>query len=332
MRSIQDIRQATTSKCTYRDKAWKRTRFMMSALIVVLVLALPVGLLAIDSSHVPAAQTGIVIAVTGDIYDPIRAKAVSDVILANKSLAAVLLVGDTCNTTPTPLEKYETILRGTYGRFFSIIYPCPGNHDKQSTPPFSAYCTFWGTAAHAPLMYYSFDLGDWHFISIDSVTFRKGGLAAEAQLTWLKADLASNPGKPTVAYWHYPLFSRAKHCGSPRMKPLWEAIYAHGPALIFNGHNHVYERFAPLDPDGNPVPETKGIQEFLIGPGGAAPVKCESTNALPPASAVFHGNAQHVGFFTLSADGGFRFTINSVTRDGTTAVVDSGSGKLLMKK
>jgi hypothetical protein len=150
-------------------------------------------------------------------------------------------------------------------------------------------------------------------------------------LEWLKTDLAAHPGAPVVAYWHYPYFSRAKHCGDPKMKPLWEALAAHGPALVFNGHNHVYERYEPLDPEGQPTAETKGIQEFVIGPGGAGPVTEESASAKGPASKLFHGGAQHVGFFTLLADGGFRFSVESVAADGTTKVVDSGAGKLLAK-
>ena len=120
--------------------------------------------------------------------------------------------------------------------------------------------------------YYSFDLGGWHIVSLDSVTYAKGGETAAKQLSRFKTDLAANPKQPTFVDPHFPLFSRAKHCGNAKMKPLWEAIYAHGPAIVINGHNHVYERFEPLDPNGNPVPETQGIQEFVVCPGGAKPV------------------------------------------------------------
>lgn len=285
-----------------------------------LLLLLALGMAA-------AAAEGVTIAVTGDIYTP-DAKVVSDAILAQKPLDAVLLVGDTCNGKTSPLEKFKEIHQGTYDRFMALIFPCPGNHDTYAKPPFSGYRAYWGRAAHAPEMYYSFNLGGWHIVSLDSVTFREANAAAAQQLAWLKADLAAHPKQPVIAYWHYPMFSRAKHLGDPKMKQLWQALEEHGPALLFCGHNHVYERFPALDADGHTVAETKGVQEFVIGPGGATPIKAETSDAPGPASAVFHGGAQHVGFFVLQPAGGFAYTVKSVSKQGQTAVVDHGTGKL----
>ena len=178
-------------------------------------------------------------------------------------------------------------------------------------------------------MYYSFDLGGWHIVSLDSVTFARDEAQAGAQLKWLKADLAAKPKAPTLVYWHYPLFSNASHCGTPKMKPLWDAIYDHGPAIVVNGHNHVYERFAPMDPDGKAAAETKGIQEFVICAAGANPVDKQSAKAKGPASAKFHGGAHHVGFFTLHADGGYVYSVESITGKKVREVVDQGAGNLL---
>ena len=283
---------------------------------------------AVAAAKQPAAGADeVTVAVTGDVFTS-EGKAVSDAILAQPSVSAVLLAGDTSNDKLTPLSSYKKVYQGTFDRFLDKIYPCPGNHDGYSLPPFSGYREFWGKAAHAPQMYYSFDLGGWHIVSLDSVAFIKGDAAAAAQLEWLKKDLAAQPGKPVLAYWHYPFFSRAKHCGQPKVRPFWDVLYAHGPAIVINGHNHVYERFPPLDPNGNIVAQTKGIQEFQVSPGGAKPVANETPNVPGPASAKFHGNSQHVGFFTLCADGVFRYTIDSVAHDGTTTVVDSGEGNL----
>lgn len=303
-----------------------RSRFRsILAVSVAVILAAGIRLTAAD--HAACARdnaTGITIAVTADITT-YAAKVVSDVILAHPCVAAVLIAGDAANSTPTPLESYQKIYKGTYNRFISKIYPCPGNHDMLSKPPFSAYCDFFGKVAHAPEMYYSFDLGGWHIVSLNSMSVA----ITNAQLDWLKSDLAANPKTPIIAFWHHPLFSNARHCGSQLRKPFWEAIYAHGPAIIFNGHNHVYERFAPFDPDGRPVDETNGIREFVIGPGGGtSPTKSESSEAKGPASEKFHGGAQHVGFFTLYADGGYSFIINTVSTNGATTVVDSGAGNL----
>jgi hypothetical protein len=285
------------------------------------------GALLLALAWVAAAAEGVTIAVTGDIYTP-EAKVVSDVILAQKPLDAVLLVGDTCNGKTSPLEKYKEVHKGTYDRFMALIRPAPGNHDKLSTPPFSGYTAFWGRAAHAPELYYSFELGGWHIISLDSVSFHDTKVNGPKQLAWLKADLAAHPKTPVIAYWHYPYFSRAKHLGDPQMKSVWQALEAHGPALVFCGHNHVYERFPPLDAEGAKVAEAKGVQEFVIGPGGASPIKAEAPDAPGPASAVFHGGAQHVGFFVLQPGGAFAFKVKSVSKTGETAVVDQGQGKL----
>lgn len=275
-----------------------------------------------------SAASGVTIAVTGDIYTA-EAKVVSDVILAHPAVTAVLLAGDTNNGSKTPIESYRELYRGTYDRFWDKLRPAPGNHDEHSTPPFSAYREFWGAAAHVPEQYYSFDLGGWHIVSLDSMTFIQGGAAADAQLAWLKRDLAAHPGKPVVAYWHHPYFSNAKHNGQAKTKPFWDALFAHGPALAFGGHNHVYERFAPLSSDGKPVPEHKGIRQFVIGPGGAKPVEKESEKAQGPPSEKFHGGTHHVGFFTLHADGGYSFVVQGITGKGVTTVVDRGAGNLL---
>ena len=295
---------------------------------VLAALVLFTAVLLATPVTISAAATGVTVAVTGDVFAP-DVKVVSDAILANPAVSAVLLAGDTSNDKATPIESYRKVYQGTYDRFLSKIYPCPGNHDEKSEPAFSGYLEFWGEKAHAPEMYYSFDLGGWHIVSLDSVTFVDGGAKADAQLDWLKKDLAANPKAPTLVYWHYPFFSNAKHGGQPKMKPFWDVLYAHGPAIVITGHNHVYERFAPLDPDGKKVPETQGIQEFVVSPGGAKPIDDESEKATGPQSEKFQGGTQHVGFFTLFADGGYTYTIESVSGNGATEVVDKGAGNLL---
>ena len=298
-----------------------RRRFLAALFLsTAVMLAAPVT--------ISAADKGVTVAVTGDVFTP-DVQVVSDAILANPAVSAVLLAGDTANAKSTPIESYRKVYQGTFDRFISKIYPCPGNHDKLSEPAFSGYNEFWGKAARAPEMYYSFDLGGWHIVSLDSVTFVDGGAKADAQLEWLKKDLAANPKAPTLVYWHYPFFSNAKHRGQPKMKPFWDVLYAHGPAIVINGHNHVYERFAPMDPDGKKVPETQGIQEFVVCPGGAKPIDSESEEAKGPQSEKFQGGTQHVGFFTLFADGGFAYTIQSINGNGATEVVDKGNGNLL---
>jgi len=312
------------------------------------LFAWTIALLAIGVMSAVAATNSVTIAVTGDI-NPAGVKVVSDAIFARPEVAAVLLAGDTHNGNATPLEAYQTLYKGTYDRFLEKIYPCPGNHDEHSKPPFSGYCAFWGKAAHAPEMYYSFDLGGWHFICLDSVTFANGSDAnsdrakgkrakekagnakedrekAAAQLAWLKSDLAANPNKPIFVQWHYPFFSSGKLVQQYNVKPFWDALYVHGPAIVLNGHHHKYERYAPMTPDGQVVAETKGIQQFIISPGGMK----SSTQKNPKVPSLqFHSGMNHVGYFTLYPDGGYCFTIDSIDSSGKTAVIDTGCGNLL---
>ncbi|HAH06150.1 MAG TPA: hypothetical protein DCM05_06420 [Elusimicrobia bacterium] len=265
------------------------------------------------------------VAVTGDVADW-QGEAVADLILAEPSVEAVLLAGDTDNSKKTDLESFRRLYSGAWGRLIPKIRPAPGNHESYAAPPFSGYKVFWGTAAHAPEMYYSFDLDGWHVVSLDSVAVVEDGAAA--QLAWLKKDLAAHPGKPVLAFWHYPYFSRFKHGGERAMKPFWEALYVHGPALVMNGHNHAYERYAPMDPGGKLVGEAMGIRQFVVGPGGAKPTKQESKRAKGPAPERSNANAQHVGFFDLRPDGSYRFTV----RNERGVVVDSGAGRLIAPK
>ncbi|OGV70853.1 MAG: hypothetical protein A2283_13335 [Lentisphaerae bacterium RIFOXYA12_FULL_48_11] len=295
--------------------------------VVLLMSSMPVP--AQDGVGTGQADSSITIAVIGDLAGKKSSQQVSDLIIAQGSVKAVLIAGDTCNTAATPLGEYGKLYKGTYDRILSILYPCPGNHDKRSIPPFSGYCSFWKEKAHAPDMYYSFDLGGWHFVSLNSEAFHVKGKdeSAANQIEWLRKDLAARPGAPVIAYWHRPLFSKAKHCGDGKMKPFWDVIHAHGPALVFNGHNHVYERYDPLDSEGKSAAAANGIQEFVIGPG-SSPDKDGMLNTEPPVPAVFHDKALHVGFFTLAPDGGYKFTIKAIT-DGKIKEVDTGSGRLV---
>jgi acid phosphatase type 7 len=301
-------------------------RFLRFILVAAVLLLRAGGQAAAPAE--PVLSNGVTVAVTGDIAAR-GAKAVSDLIQGHPEVAAVLLAGDTANTVSTRLASYQGIYKGTYDRFLDKIRPAPGNHDRASSPPFSGYRTFWGESAHGPELYYSFDVGGWHVLSLDSVTYTKRGVAATNQLIWLQADLAAHPRQPVLAYWHYPMFSQAKHLGNAAVKPLWNTILAHGPALLMTGHNHVYERYGPLDGDGKPVPENQGIQEFVISPGGAGPVTKQSSKAKAPAPLKFHGGANHVGLFTLFPDGGYTFAIQAVDKKGVVATVDEGAGRLV---
>jgi hypothetical protein len=157
----------------------------------------------------------------------------------------------------------------TWGRFKDRTRPTPGNHEYHSGGA-SVYSSYFGAAAgDLRKAYYSYDLGAWHIVALNSECADVGGCdASSAQVQWLKQDLAQHSTLCTLAYFHKPLFSSgAKHGNDAAMKPFWQTLYAAGVDVVLNGHDHDYERFAPQDPDGH-MDEQHGIREFVVGTGG----------------------------------------------------------------
>jgi hypothetical protein len=157
----------------------------------------------------------------------------------------------------------------TWGRFKDRTRPAPGNHEYHSSGA-SGYARYFGAAAGEPSKgYYSYELGTWHIVSLNSECRYVGGCdAASEQAKWLRQDLAQHPAPCTLAYFHKPLFSSGlAHGADLEVKPLWEILYQVHADVVINGHDHDYERFAPQDPNGEADPK-HGIREFVVGTGG----------------------------------------------------------------
>jgi hypothetical protein len=157
----------------------------------------------------------------------------------------------------------------TWGRAKSRTRPAPGNHEFHSSGA-SPYFDYFGKAAGDPKAgYYSYELGKWHVIVLNSECLPVGGCeAGSPQDKWLRADLAAHPAACTLAYWHKPLFSSGgAHGNDLTVKPLFQALYEANADVVVNGHDHDYERFAPQDPEGSPDSK-RGIREFVAGTGG----------------------------------------------------------------
>jgi hypothetical protein len=159
----------------------------------------------------------------------------------------------------------------TWGRHKARTRPAPGNHDYH-TPDASGYFNYFGAVAgDTDKGYYSYDVGAWHVIVLNSSCGEIGGCRQNSpQGQWLQADLAANPSVCSLAYWHKPLFSSGSHHGSSSAgQDFWQLLYDAGADVILNGHEHNYERFAPQDPNGTAAPG-RGIREFVVGTGGAS--------------------------------------------------------------
>lgn len=195
-----------------------------------------------------------------------RMKGTSDLLLA-LAPDAVLLLGDNQYENGA-LAKYQASYDPTWGRLKAITRPVPGNHDY-GTAGAAGYYTYFGAAAGDPAKgYYSFDLGGWHVIALNSNCAQVGGCGpGSPQEQWLAADLAAHPGVCTLAYWHHPRFSSGPHGNDATFQTFWQLLYDAGADLVLNGHEHVYERFAPQDPSGAANP-ARGLRQITVGTGG----------------------------------------------------------------
>ena len=180
--------------------------------------------------------------------------------------AAVLTLGDNQYEHGT-LEAYEGSYAASWGRFKAITRPSPGNHEFSGGVA-AGYFSYFGAAAGGPdHSWYSFDVGGWHLISLNSNCSLAGGCRpGSPQHTWLKADLTASGALCTLAYWHHPRFSSGYHGDDTSVAPLWELLDEASAELVLSGHDHHYERFAALAPDGRPTAD--GIRQFVVGTGG----------------------------------------------------------------
>ena len=159
-------------------------------------------------------------------------------------------------------DEYADCYQPTWGRHKDRTRPIPGNHDYE-TPGAAGYFNYFGAAAGDPATgYYSYDLGSWHILALNTqFTGRPGSPQAE----WVKADLAAHPKRCTLALWHMPLF--AVDSASDKMKNVFQMLYDAGAEVVVNGHEHNYERFAPQTADAV-RDQDRGIRQFIVGTGG----------------------------------------------------------------
>jgi hypothetical protein len=178
--------------------------------------------------------------------------------------AVVLTLGD--HTYPVGLlEEFTGCYDATWGKFKTRTHPSPGNHEYYTPQAFGYYRYFGEAAGPRQLGYYSFNIGSWHVVSLNSY------LNAEEhskQLDWLRKDLAAHPSSCTLAYWHHPLYSSGGHGSSKRMQEAWRILHAANAELVLAAHDHGYERFAPQDADAH-RDDQRGLRQFVVGTGGA---------------------------------------------------------------
>jgi hypothetical protein len=231
----------------------------------------------------------------------------------------VMAVGDLAYPDGTK-ENFACYDR-TWGRVRNRTRPAPGNHEFHASGA-TPYFDYFGTAAGEPKNgYYSYELGSWHIVVLNSECADIGGCdAGSREVQWLRADLTAHPAACTLAYWHKPLFSSGSaHGNDPEMRPLFQALYDANADVVINGHDHNYERFAPQNPDGR-SDAARGIREFVVGTGGKnhRPIVLSKPN-----SEARNADAYGVLKLTLRA-GAYDWQFIS---EAGKSFVDSGTGK-----
>ena len=243
--------------------------FVVSGLTMLSGLALESPLPM--SETILAQMTDPVFVGAGDIATCSGNKDEATAQLLDNITGTVFTLGDNVYPNGT-LAEFNDCYEPTWGRHKNRTHPSPGNHDY-NTIGAAGYYTYFGSSA-SPLDtdctsdckgYYSYDMGAWHIIVLNSEIDHTAGSAQEQ---WLRADLAASNSVCTLAYWHKPRFSSGRHGNTSHVQPFWHALYDYGADVVLNGHDHSYERFALQNPGGQADP-TQGIREFVVGTGGA---------------------------------------------------------------
>jgi hypothetical protein len=263
--------------CISKSSLWRlglAACFILSAVRCIAAQSAEPGPTAAGAvTTAPDEQEAFVLVGAGDIVwcrDQRGAAATSKLI--ENTPGAVFALGDLVYDAGT-LAQFQNCYDATWGKFKARTHPALGNHEYV-VPGAKAYFAYWGTQAGPRSKgYYSYDLGVWHIVVLNTNcdSAGVGGCAAGSpQEVWLRQDLSEHASSCILAYGHHALFSSGiskVHAVHPELKPFWLDLYAAHADLVLAGHEHFYERFAPQDPDGSSDPQ-HGIREIVVGTGG----------------------------------------------------------------
>jgi len=191
-------------------------------------------------------------------------------LLAEYPNATIATLGDNAYQDGTT-EDFRECYAPSWGQFKDRTRPTTGNHDN-ATKNAQGYWAFFGERGGPyDRYYYSYDLGAWHVVVLNSDCWRVGGCdPGDPQLEWLRRDLEQHPNLCTLAYWHRPPFSSGRYGDledTKRVLPLWAVLYEKGVDALLTGHEHSYERFAPMNAEGE-RDDARGVRLFVVGTGG----------------------------------------------------------------
>jgi hypothetical protein len=266
----------------------------------------------------PGGPGGAVFVGAGDIADCTRTQDDATANLLDGIPGLVFSAGDSVDPAGSA-AAYADCYDPTWGRHKARTRPVAGNTDY-GTPGAAGYFGYFGAVAGDPSQgWYSFDLGAWHVVMLNSNCAEVGGCGANnPQTVWLRADLAAHPAACTLAIFHHPRFHSRRNTPDGAYAQMWTALYSAGAEIVIGGHQHFYERFAPQSTSGAADPAF-GIRQFVVGTGGHATVPF---TANPPNSEVRNSSTHGVLKLTLNATS---YDFSFVPIAGQT-FTDSGSG------
>ncbi len=237
---------------------------ILLAVVVIKIVVVNVPELRPAVSFADIGTTTAYLAGAGDIADCMGGSTAKTAALIDPSVDVVFTLGD--NVYFADPHRFSDCF-APWGVYKEKIHPAIGNHEYD-VPGAADYFTYFGAqAGERGKGYYSYDVGGWHVVVLNSQCEEVGGCAANSpQGQWLTADLTKHPTLCTLAYWHHPLFNSGNHGSTPSVRPLWEILERAGADVILTGHAHNYERFAPQTASG--LYSRKGIREFVVGTGG----------------------------------------------------------------
>jgi hypothetical protein len=223
---------------------------------------------AVSLDEVPAVSVTLVgagdIATCSNNNDAATALLLDAIVGADGARGTIFTIGDNAYSSGTATE-YRNCYAPTWGRHKANTRPIPGDRDYVTSGA-SGYFGYFGAAAgEVGKGYYSYDIGEWHVVMLNSSI---STTATAAQVSWLKADLAANARACVIAIWHQAMFSSSSSSVRTAVKPLWEVLYQAGADVIVNAQYRNYERFAPQTPVGA-ADAAYGIRQFVVGTGGS---------------------------------------------------------------
>ena len=275
--------------------------------------ALAVSLVA--GSGFAASERPKVVAAAGDIACAGSChQSATAALLSRRRYDAILGLGDLQYGGAT-LPLFRRWYGSSWGRpaLKAITHPAPGNHEYEDAGARGYFEYFGPAAGELGKGWYSFDLGGWHLVALNSsCSFVGGCRVGSPQERWLRADRASSRARCTRAYWHHPRFSSGLHGSDSRTAALWDDLAAAGAELVLAGHDHDYERFAPR----------QGIRQLVVGTGGTSLYPLRPGPLRAAGSERTQSRSYGILELTLSHDAyAWRF----IRTDGT--VFDRGRGR-----